>query len=88
MDMDCYGREMAERLGFETRLELPLNTLSKRAPSATRPSLHAGVALLNLPYSAGPIASYCMKAAPQRRVGFSLHSPFLLELHHHLVHLH
>jgi hypothetical protein len=30
---------MAERLGFEPRLEFPLNTLSKRAPSATRPSL-------------------------------------------------
>src|ERR1700691_1955213 len=30
---------LAERLGFEPRLEVPLNTLSKRAPSATRPSL-------------------------------------------------
>src|SRR5580658_46574 len=30
---------LAERLGFEPRLEFPLNTLSKRAPSATRPSL-------------------------------------------------
>ena len=30
---------MAERVGFEPTLELPLNTLSKRAPSATRPSL-------------------------------------------------
>ena len=27
---------MAERLGFEPRLEFPLNTLSKRAPSATQ----------------------------------------------------
>ena len=32
---------MAERLGFEPRLEFPLNTLSKRAPSATRPSLRS-----------------------------------------------
>ena len=31
---------MAERVGFEPTLEFPLNTLSKRAPSATRPSLH------------------------------------------------
>src|SRR5271170_190030 len=30
---------MAERQGFEPWLEFPLNTLSKRAPSATRPSL-------------------------------------------------
>ena len=30
---------MAERVGFEPTLESPLNTLSKRAPSATRPSL-------------------------------------------------
>ena len=30
---------MAERVGFEPTLGFPLNTLSKRAPSATRPSL-------------------------------------------------
>ena len=30
---------MAERVGFEPTLEFPLNTLSKRAPSTTRPSL-------------------------------------------------
>ena len=33
---------MAERVGFEPTLEFPLNTLSKRAPSATRPSLRLG----------------------------------------------
>jgi hypothetical protein len=33
------GKELAERVGFEPTLEFPLNTLSKRAPSATRPSL-------------------------------------------------
>src|SRR5579872_5872717 len=33
---------MAERVGFEPTLEFPLNTLSKRAPSATRPSLREG----------------------------------------------
>ena len=31
---------MAERMGFEPMKELPLYTLSKRAPSTTRPSLH------------------------------------------------
>src|SRR4051812_22239425 len=31
--------KLAERVGFEPTLEFPLNTLSKRAPSATRPSL-------------------------------------------------
>lgn len=32
---DC----VAERVGFEPTLRFPVNTLSKRAPSATRPSL-------------------------------------------------
>src|SRR5213593_4262987 len=32
-------RIVAERVGFEPTLEFPLNTLSKRAPSATRSSL-------------------------------------------------
>jgi hypothetical protein len=36
---------MAERVGFEPTLEFPLNTLSKRAPSTTRPSLHGVVVL-------------------------------------------
>ena len=31
---------MAERAGFEPALGLTLNTLSKRAPSTTRPPLH------------------------------------------------
>src|SRR3954466_6755877 len=31
---------MAERVGFEPTLPVKVNTLSKRAPSATRPSLH------------------------------------------------
>ena len=35
-----YTEVMAEGAGFEPALELPLNTLSKRAPSATRPPLH------------------------------------------------
>ena len=33
------NKKLAERVGFEPTLEFPLNTLSKRAPSATRPSL-------------------------------------------------
>ena len=32
---------MAERMGFEPMKELLLYTLSKRAPSTTRPSLHS-----------------------------------------------
>jgi hypothetical protein len=45
-----WGAEVvAERVGFEPTLEFPLNTLSKRAPSATRPSLRGGLANLNLP---------------------------------------
>ena len=35
--VECYL--MAERVGFEPTLEFPLNTLSKRAPSTTRPPL-------------------------------------------------
>ena len=37
--IDNMGVMLAERVGFEPTLEFPLNTLSKRAPSATRPSL-------------------------------------------------
>ena len=37
---------MAEREGFEPSLEFPLNTLSKRAPSTTRPSLREGDSLV------------------------------------------
>src|SRR5260370_36796179 len=33
---------MAEREGFDPSLEFPLNTLSKRAPSTTRPSPREG----------------------------------------------
>jgi hypothetical protein len=33
------GKTVAEREGFEPSVELPLHTLSKRAPSTTRPSL-------------------------------------------------
>ena len=32
-------RRLAERVGFEPTVEFPLHTLSKRAPSTTRPSL-------------------------------------------------
>jgi hypothetical protein len=39
---------MAERVGFEPTLEFPLNTLSKRAPSTTRPSLQGVVFFLTL----------------------------------------
>src|SRR5215469_15976540 len=36
------GLELAERVGFEPTLPFRVNTLSKRAPSATRPSLRRG----------------------------------------------
>jgi hypothetical protein len=42
---------LAERVGFEPTLEFPLNTLSKRAPSATRPSLRRMKGLAQQLYS-------------------------------------
>src|SRR6266481_987998 len=39
-------KRLAERVGFEPTLEFPLNTLSKRAPSATRPSLRRATSQL------------------------------------------
>src|SRR5690242_5311533 len=36
------AKSLAERQGFEPWIEFPLYTLSKRAPSTTRPSLHLG----------------------------------------------
>ena len=33
---------LAERVGFEPTIRFPVYTLSKRAPSATRPSLRLG----------------------------------------------
>src|SRR6185437_15501726 len=38
-------QKMAERVGFEPTLEFPLNTLSKRAPSTTRPPLQGRFAV-------------------------------------------
>ena len=38
----------AERAGFEPAIELPLYTLSRRAPSATRTPLHEGRQKYNL----------------------------------------
>ena len=37
-------KKLAEREGFEPSIEFPLYTLSKRAPSATRPSLRGVLA--------------------------------------------
>ena len=36
----CSHKNMAEREGFEPSKQFPVYTLSKRAPSATRPPLH------------------------------------------------
>ena len=38
---ETFVTNLAERTGFEPAIELPQYTLSKRAPSTTRPSLHA-----------------------------------------------
>ena len=35
---------LAEGVGFEPTLRFPVNTLSKRAPSATRPPLQSSIA--------------------------------------------
>jgi hypothetical protein len=40
--VDSRPKRMAEREGFEPSIEFPLYTLSKRAPSTTRPSLRDG----------------------------------------------
>src|SRR5881227_2410532 len=42
MRLNRLADTMAERVGFEPTLEFPLNTLSKRAPSTTRPPLLGG----------------------------------------------
>ena len=48
--MKKAGDQVAERQGFEPWIEFPLYTLSKRAPSATRPSLRGvGCSYLNKP---------------------------------------
>jgi hypothetical protein len=55
---------MAERVGFEPTLEFPLNTLSKRAPSTTRPSLPGAC-------NAGPRhARFDFNTHPLRLAGF------------------
>src|SRR5262249_38113658 len=52
--IDLY---MAEREGFEPSIEFPLYTLSKRAPSTTRPSLQSGYRGKLQPLRAAWIAS-------------------------------
>src|SRR6478735_8741071 len=39
---NMFQRKVAEGVGFEPTLRFPVNTLSKRAPSATRPPLLIG----------------------------------------------
>ena len=41
------GEMLAERVGFEPTIPVKVYTLSKRAPSATRPSLRAASILLD-----------------------------------------
>ena len=44
---------MAEGVGFEPMIRLPVYTLSKRAPSATRPSLLPAAEVANIGTGAG-----------------------------------
>ena len=44
-----YLRSVAEGVGFEPTIQFPVYTLSKRAPSATRPSLRSAVAMQRRP---------------------------------------
>jgi hypothetical protein len=60
-------KSLAERVGFEPTLEFPLNTLSKRAPSATRPSLRRRIGGRN-DFKASELAASCRaKSAAIRR---------------------
>ena len=66
----CSFSVLAEREGFEPSIELPLYTLSKRAPSTTRPSLRfegRGVAF----WEAGEffLRIACTNAPPLYRYG-------------------
>src|SRR5688572_8479058 len=38
---DAFSKKLAEREGFEPSIRFPVYTLSKRAPSATRPPLRS-----------------------------------------------
>src|SRR6266478_2211721 len=43
--VDAANGALAEGVGFEPTLRFPVNTLSKRAPSATRPPLRTAFAI-------------------------------------------
>src|SRR6516162_2433118 len=62
--MTLSFRAMAEREGFEPSIELPLYTLSKRAPSTTRPSLRLGCARLFPQDNTQPQAASAPPAKP------------------------
>ena len=42
-----YNSKMAERAGFEPAIRFPVYTLSRRAPSTTRPPLHSRLIFVN-----------------------------------------
>jgi hypothetical protein len=54
---------MAEREGFEPSIEFPLYTLSRRAPSTTRPSLQE----LGLQYQFSAEGAYCPQTAKSKK---------------------
>ena len=43
----AYISKMAERAGFEPAIRFPVYTLSRRAPSTTRPPLHSRLIFIN-----------------------------------------
>ncbi len=70
---------MAEREGFEPSVEFPLHTLSKRAPSTTRPSLRTGRLVLktgqkNTAQAALPIVRPRRQSVNQHREQRSAHT--------------
>ena len=54
---------MAEGVGFEPTIRLPVYTLSKRAPSATRPSLRRG------PSAGARCGEYRCRDSQRKRLG-------------------
>ena len=69
------GGKLAERVGFEPTLPFRVNTLSKRAPSATRPSLLRAVGTEKL--FAGNLFAGYLTQLQMRQLTSSFCSAFL-----------
>src|SRR5260370_7633778 len=71
---------MAERVGFEPTLEFPLNTISKRAPSTTRPSLRdagASAPVLSLASTATSAGLRCYSVSEENSMAQPTRRDFL-----------